>query len=93
MKKIAQLLLFVFTSFLITPTIVSVFEENSDVSEFYNYSDQEKANKEIEAVFSFDIEHVPNDFSFLNSSLIRFENLSKHDKIFSKIFIPPPERA
>jgi hypothetical protein len=89
----AQLLLFVFTSFLITPTIVSVFEKNSDVSEFYSYSDQEKVNKEIEAVFSFDIEYVPNDFSFLNSSLIHFEYLSKHDKIFSKIFIPPPERA
>ena len=93
MKIMAQLLLIVFTSFLITPTIVSVIKKNTDTSVFFSYADPEKANIEIEAVFSFDIDYVPNDFSFLNPNLIQSENLSKHDKIFSKIFIPPPERA
>jgi hypothetical protein len=88
--KIKTQLLFVFNSFLFTPTNVSVFEENSDMTVFYSYSDQEKTNKEIEAVFSFDVQNITDDFSFSNSNLIQSENLSKHDKIASKIFIPPP---
>lgn len=89
----AQLILIVFTSFLVTPTIISVIKKNADASVFFSYADPEKANNEIEAVFSFDIDCVLCDFSFLNPKLIQSENLCKHDKIFSKIFIPPPERV
>lgn len=85
--------MFVFITFLATPTIVSVIKKSADMSVFYSFSEEEKAQKEIKAIFNSDLENVPNNLSQLNSSLIRSENLSKHDKIASKIFIPPPEQV
>jgi len=93
MKIIAQILLFVFTTFLVTPTIVSVIKKNADMSVFYSFSEEEKTNKEIKAVFNSDVMIAPLNLSRLNSGLIHSENLSKHDKISSKIFIPPPEQV
>lgn len=93
MKILAQILLFVFITFLVTPTIISVIEKSADTSVFYSFSEEEKANKEIKAVFNFDVASDPIFDSNLNSGLIHSENLSKHDKISSKIFIPPPEQV
>jgi hypothetical protein len=93
MKIIAQIVLFVFTTFLVTPTIVSVIKKNADMSVFYSFSEEEKTNKEIKAVFNSDVMIAPLNLSRLNSGLIHCENLSKHDKISSKIFIPPPEQV
>ena len=89
----AQILLFVFITFLVTPTIVSVIEKNADMSVFYSYSEEEKAHKEIKAVFHFNDATIPATLPQLNSGLIHSENLSKHDKIASTIFIPPPEQV
>jgi hypothetical protein len=93
MKKIAQILLFVFIAFLVTPTIISVIEKSADISVFYNFSEEEQAHKDIKAVFNSDLVIAPVNLSKLNSGLIQSENLSKHDKISSKIFIPPPEQV
>lgn len=93
MKIIASLLLFVFTCFLITPTIMTVIEKNTDMSVFFGSADNEKADLEIEAVFTSDFEYTPNDFTFLNSSLILYKNVPIQFKIASKIFIPPPQQA
>jgi hypothetical protein len=93
MKIIAQLLLFVFVSFLVTPTIVSVIKKDADISAFYSFSEEEKTQKEIKAIINFEVVCAPLDLSQLNCRLIFSENLSKHDKISSKIFIPPPEQV
>lgn len=93
MKTIARLLLFLFLSFLITPTVVCVIEKNADVSFFYSFSEEEKTQKEIKAVNFIDIEITSIDLSQLNCKIIFSENLSKHDHISSTIFIPPPEQA
>ena len=93
MKITAQILLFVFITFLVTPAIVSMIKKSADMSVFYSFSEEEKSQKEIKAIFLSDLENVPNNLSQLNSSLIHSENLSKHDKIASKIFIPPPEQV
>lgn len=93
MKIIAQLLLFVFVSFLVTPTIVSVIKKDADISAFYSFSEEEKTQKEIKAIINFEVVCTPLDLSQLNCRLIFSENLSKHDKISSKIFIPPPEQV
>lgn len=93
MKIIAQLLLFVFVSFLITPTIVSVIQKDADISTFYSFSEEEKAQKEIKAIINFESTHGIVDLSNLNYRSIFPENLSKHDNISSKIFIPPPEQV
>jgi hypothetical protein len=89
----AQVLLFVFTCFLITPTIMTVIEKNNDMSVFFGSADNEKADLEMEAVFTSDFEYLTNDFTFLNSSLILSKNLSIQFIIASKIFIPPPQQA
>jgi hypothetical protein len=94
MKIMAQLLLIIFITFLVKPTIVSVIKKSADTSLFYSFSEEEKSHKEVKAIFNFDIERDPIILlSVLNSKLILSENLSKHDKIASKIFIPPPEQV
>jgi hypothetical protein len=93
MKIMAQLLLFVFMTFLFTPTIISVIEKSTDTSLFYSFAEEEKSHTEVKAVFNNDFATNPVIFSKINSSLIHSENLSKHDKCASKIFIPPPELA
>ena len=93
MKTISRLLLFVFIAFLITPTIVSIIEKTSEISVFYSLSEEEKEIKEIKAIFNLDFFNEPVYLSKLNSGLIHSENLSKHDKIPSKIFIPPPRQV
>lgn len=96
MKNTARILLFFLIAFLVTPTIVSVIKKGSNVSVFHNCSEEEQMQKEIndiKAIFNSDTAFVPSYFSELNSSLIHSENLSKHDKISSKIFIPPPEQV
>jgi hypothetical protein len=93
MKIVAQILLFVFITFLVTPTVISVIKKSADTSVFYSFSEEEKAHKEIKAIFDFDYTNAPLNLSQLNSSLIHSENLSRHDKITSKIFIPPPDQV
>lgn len=89
----AQILLFVFITFLVTPTVISIIEKNADTSVFYSFSEEEKAHKEIKAIFDYDYTNTPVHLSQLNSCLIHSENLSIHGKIPSKILIPPPEHV
>ena len=93
MKIMAQIVMFVFITFLVTPTIVSVIEKDVDISLFYSLSEEEKSHKEIKAVFTFDYSNTTFNLSKLSSGKIHSENLSKHDKIASAIFIPPPEQV
>jgi hypothetical protein len=93
MKITVHILLFVFISFLLTPTIVSLIEKDSDTSIFYSFSEEEKAHKEIKAVFISHISFEDSPQLSINSNLILSENLSEHDKIASSIFIPPPEQV
>ncbi|MFE3847427.1 hypothetical protein ACFX5D_05550 [Flavobacterium sp. LB3P45] len=93
MKIAIYILLLVFISFLLTPAIVSLIAEDNDTSILDSFSEDEKAHKEIKAVFisivSFEVER----YLSYNSSLIFSENLSKQDKITSQIFIPPPNQV
>jgi len=93
MKTIARLVLFVFFSFLITPTVICVIKKNADISIFYSFSEEEKTQNEIIAIINFDVQSTAIDLAQLNCKIIYSENLSKHDHISSTIFIPPPEQA
>lgn len=93
MKLTAQILLFVFITSLITPTIVSVIQKNADVSAFYSFSEEEKVQKEIKALFYCDDACTALIHTDINSGLIQSEKLSKHNKIASKVVIPPPQKA
>lgn len=93
MKIIAKIFMFLFIAFLLTPTIVCAIDDSSDTSVFYNLSEEEHAKKEIKTFLYSDFHPEILILSQLTSSLILSENLSKHDTIHSKIFIPPPEQA
>jgi len=93
MKIAVKLLLIIFIAFLSTPTIVSLIEQSTDTSYFYSASEEEQAHKEVKVQFKFDTTYELINLSGLKSSLILSENLSKHDKISSSIFIPPPEQV
>jgi len=93
MKFLAKIILFLFVTFLSTPTIVSLIEDMTDSTILFDFAEEEtiKKSNEIKA----DLKHSYY-FSFfktaLNNSLIIIsENLSKHDNVTEEIFSPPPE--
>lgn len=91
MKKLANILLFLFILFLITPTVVSAIENDGDISVVSNFSEEEQVQKDIKLLFYFD--HIPNCVFLpsLISKLVSSENTLKHNDISLGIFIPPPE--
>lgn len=93
MKIIAQILLFVFISFLITPAVICLIDKDADVMALYSFSEDEKTRKEIKTIIDLDAKSTSIDLSQLNSKLILTKKISKHNKIFSKIFIPPPKQV
>jgi len=92
MKFAAKILLFVFFTFLVTPTVVSLIEKSCDTSFFYSMSEEEH-HKELKAEFRFSNEITFVNLSGNTSGLVLSENLSKHDNVSGTIFIPPPEQV
>ena len=90
---VSKILLILFLSFLITPTIVTVIEKSSDISIFYNASEEENAHKEIKVIFYSESPSEIISVIKLSSIIILSENLSKHDNITASIFIPPPDQV
>jgi hypothetical protein len=93
MKLIAKFILFVFVTFLITPTIVTLIEQNTDISMFYSFAEEEnhKDLKEIKADLRQTLDYQFLDTFGRQNSIIIFENLTRHDNIAEEIFIPPPD--
>ncbi|MCG2612112.1 hypothetical protein LZZ90_11395 [Flavobacterium sp. SM15] len=92
MKFLVNIVLFLFITFLATPTIVSFIESDTDTSIVYSFSEEEvhKEIKEIPAKLE-NILQVPTLVLTSKTSVINFENLQKHDNVFEEIFSPPPE--
>ncbi len=90
MKTVAKIFLILFIAFLTTPTIVTVIEKSSDISVFFNMSEEEHFHKEIIAAVSLEHFLHVHTISESSSTIILSEKLSKHDKITASIFIPPP---
>lgn len=93
MKILSRLLLILFIAFLLTPTVVTIIEKNTDVSMFYSFTEEEihKDLKEIKCDLRKNFEYVFLTPKISQNSIIISENLSKHDKISDEIFSPPPE--
>ena len=93
MKLLARILLFLFIVFLSAPTIVTLIKKSSSTAIFFNFSEEEKAHKEVKIV-DYDNETLLNTIILISkdnkSCLILSENLSKHDLISASIFVPPP---
>lgn len=95
MKFVARLLFFLFIAFLLTPTVVTLLEEDCDISSFSKFSEEEHDHdKEVQVVLHTMV-LFPDFLEIHNSksSLIQSENLSKHDKVLTKIYCPPPDLA
>ena len=93
MKLIVKFILFVFVTFLTTPTIVTLIEQNTDISMFYTFAEEEnhKDLKEIKADLRLTFDYPFMDTVVCQNSIIIFENLTRHDNIAEEIFIPPPK--
>ena len=93
MKLLVNILLLIFLSFLATPTIVSLMQDDADVSVAYNLNEEE-VHKELQ-----EIKAGPNEFTFLflmkelkTKSQINTGYLLRHKLVFGDIFLPPPEQ-
>jgi len=92
-KIIVTILLFVFISFIATPTVLSLIKENNASSIFFSCDEEEmiKDFKELKVVLNQDFSFIPIHYSFPKNSIIISENLSRHDNVSEEIFSPPPE--
>ena len=94
MKFLSKIVLFIFVTFLATPTIVTLIEKNTDTSIFFSFAEEEECIKDIK-VIKADLKQQ-FDYPFLDSKIklnskIVSENLSHHDNVAEEIFSPPPE--
>lgn len=96
MKLISRLFLFLFLAFMVTPTIVSLIENNADVSVFYSFSEEENSKdfKELKEIKS-DFRSI-YEINFLNINSLELNPFNSiiviiHDSILDEIFSPPPE--
>ena len=93
MKFLVNIVLFIFITFLSTPTLVGMIDDKVDTSYFYSMCEEE----ENHAPFN-EIKSIPsNHYSLLNIDLEEskaFDISTKHDVTFfnlaHQIFSPPP---
>ncbi|MNK06475.1 hypothetical protein D3C87_243740 [compost metagenome] len=94
MKIIVNIVLFLFLSFLASPTIVSLIEDEADMSMVYSLTEEEiqKEIKEVKVA-----PHCELRLNFFEparkASEIKTANIDKHDSVSEEIFSPPPEIA
>ena len=92
MKFLVNIVLFIFITFLSTPTLVGMIDDKVDTSYFYSMCEEEN-----HAPFN-EIKSIPsNHYSLLNIDLEEskaFDISTKHDVAFfnlaHQIFSPPP---
>lgn len=92
MKFIVNIVLVLFLSFLAAPTVVSMFQDDADMSMVYSLTEEEiqKEIKEVKAHHHFEFEYTFYGIA-KQSAEIKSENLQRHDNVFEEIFSPPPE--
>lgn len=93
MKLISKILIIIFITFLLTPSIVSVIDKSKDISVFYNLTKEELTKKEVKNYIFNNFNHEILILSKMTSKIILSENLSKHENISASIFIAPPDRV
>lgn len=93
MKILSITFLFLFVSFLATPTIIGFVDDKVDTSYFYNMCEEEENHAPFNEIKSIPV----SNYSFLNFSLNKSVKLNvfiEHNLIFSnlahQIFSPPP---
>jgi hypothetical protein len=93
-NSIAIIFTFIFTLFIVSPAILSVVEENFDISILFNAGEEENNQKEISKNFDLKIPETKNYTSLLNSLEKKnlFDNLlKKYTNISLENTSPPPK--
>lgn len=97
LKLTSILLLLVFTSFLVTPAIISISGNQSDVSTFFSMNEEESSTKIPQAKFVFVIEQIQSNIESLKL-LKKQKNkdgfkIGDYSKVLIDIVSPPPRIA
>lgn len=96
MEKTANILAFLFISFLLCPTILVIIDKHSDVSYVFSMAEEEQS-KEGKKLTEFTFhENDKNHFNigFLsNKKVIAYKVKSDFDLLYSEVISPPPDIA
>ncbi len=97
MRLTSILLLLLFTGFLVTPAIVSISGNQSDVSTFFSMNEEENSNKMPKPNFVFVIEKIQSNYESLEF-LKKQKNkdgyqIDKYSKVIIDVVAPPPRIA
>ncbi|MET2986379.1 hypothetical protein [Aureibaculum conchae] len=87
------ILLLVFANFIVAPSIISMTDNDIDVSMVFSLNEEEKKEKESEKDTEIKLLHIENPFSSFMEVSVKIiklcnENYSKH---YLKLHLPPPE--
>ena len=93
MKILIKIVLFIFITFLLTPTLVGMADDEIDISCFYNLAEEEETNPTVQEVkvipfLSYHFYHL-----YYVSALtfnVNLHHLLQYDNLAHKIFSPPP---
>lgn len=95
MKFAVKIVLLMFLTFIVTPTVVSLIKEEVDTSMVYSMSEEEHHNhscKELKAGLVMPDYIVFSNYTASSSSLIISQHSLKYNNAASAIFSPPPEQ-
>lgn len=94
MKLLVNIVVFLFITFLSTPTIISLIDKEVDTSYFYTMCEEEENHvcfDEIKSVPSFDFDLTNFFFHSTYSSNVSIEANLSFTNLAHQIFSPPPE--
>jgi len=92
MKIIVSIVVFLFMSFLAAPTIVSLLQDDTDMSAVYSLTEEEiqKEIKEVKATPSYTELRLPFFVPTKKTLIIVSVNDEEHDNVSREIHSPPP---
>ena len=94
MKLLVNIVVFLFITFLSTPTIISLIDKEVDTSYFYTMCEEEENHvcfDEIKSVASSGLDLTNFFFHSTNSSNVSIEANLSFTNLAHQIFSPPPD--
>tara|TARA_B100000929_G_scaffold285515_1_gene269238 strand:- start:579 stop:869 length:291 start_codon:yes stop_codon:yes gene_type:complete len=96
MKFFAFVLGFIFITFLLTPTVISLIDRNVDISIAYNVNEEESSSKN-QISLEYRLEEIVSNYESIHFLQIRKINGHYYKengyKVFLSISLPPPKLA
>ena len=96
MKFVVKVVLVMYMTFLVTPTVVGMIKKDVDTSMIYSMSEEEQHTntaKELQAELKYNDFIIFSNYKASSSSLIISQHTLKYDNAASTIFSPPPEQV